>query len=144
MHTRHTGAAVALGVALTALTPAAHAQGRLVATGGVTQIEGAAGGGIVPWALVAGYGTRDEIGATAFGTAVNTQNFRLRVFGGAVGFYDRVEVSFAEQRLNLGSTVPGKSLTQDVIGLKVRLAGDRTLLTGHAVTVIDGELLACP
>ncbi|MFD9338519.1 PhzF family phenazine biosynthesis protein [Streptomyces sp. NPDC060028] len=28
--------------------------------------------------------------------------------------------------------------------VRVRLAGDRTLLTGHAVTVIDGELLATP
>ncbi|MEV6955321.1 PhzF family phenazine biosynthesis protein [Streptomyces sp. NPDC051183] len=28
--------------------------------------------------------------------------------------------------------------------VRVRLAGDRTLLTGHAVTVIDGELLAAP
>ncbi|THA41863.1 PhzF family phenazine biosynthesis isomerase [Streptomyces sp. A1547] len=28
--------------------------------------------------------------------------------------------------------------------VRVRLAGDRTLLTGHAVTVVDGELLARP
>ncbi|MFF5707155.1 PhzF family phenazine biosynthesis protein [Streptomyces sp. NPDC012794] len=28
--------------------------------------------------------------------------------------------------------------------VRVRLAGDRTLLTGHAVTVIDGELLTAP
>ncbi|MFJ6795539.1 PhzF family phenazine biosynthesis protein [Streptomyces sp. NPDC091268] len=28
--------------------------------------------------------------------------------------------------------------------VRVRLAGDRTLLTGHAVTVIDGQLLAAP
>ncbi|MET9699269.1 PhzF family phenazine biosynthesis isomerase [Streptomyces sp. NPDC006529] len=28
--------------------------------------------------------------------------------------------------------------------VKVRLAGDRTFLTGHAVTVIDGELLTAP
>jgi hypothetical protein len=32
----------------------AQAGGRLLATGGVTEIEGAAGGGIVSWALIAG------------------------------------------------------------------------------------------
>lgn len=39
---------------------------RLLATGGVMQIEGSAGGGLTPWALIAGYGTREEIGASAF------------------------------------------------------------------------------
>ncbi len=100
------------------------AQGRLLATGGVTQIEGAAGGGLVPWALIAGYGTRDEIGGTGFGTYVDSGDFRLNSFGGAVGVYDRFEVSFARQRLDLGSTVPGKSLVQNVLGLKVRVVGD--------------------
>ena len=35
----------------------AHADSRLLATSGVTQLEGSAGGGLVPWALVSGYGT---------------------------------------------------------------------------------------
>lgn len=116
---------IAVIAAIAAMVPGlAQAQGRLLATGGVTQVEGAAGGGLVPWALIAGYGTRDEIGGTAFGTYIDTGNFRLRSVGGAVGFYDRVEVSIARQRFDLGSTVPGKSLTQDVIGLKVKVAGD--------------------
>src|SRR5438874_9832371 len=34
--------------------------GRLLATGGATQIEGSAGGGIVPWAVLSGYATRSE------------------------------------------------------------------------------------
>lgn len=33
--------------------------GRLLLTGGVSTIEGAGGGGLVPWALIGGYGTRD-------------------------------------------------------------------------------------
>ena len=37
---------------------------RLLATGGVMQIEGSAGGGLTPWALIAGYGTREENGAS--------------------------------------------------------------------------------
>jgi len=44
--------------------------GRLLATGGVTNIEGSAGGGIVPWAVLSGYGTRDEWGGDAFATRV--------------------------------------------------------------------------
>jgi len=114
----------ALLAAATLYAGPAHAQGRLLATGGVTQVEGAAGGGLVPWALIAGYGTRDEIGGTAFATYIDTGNFRLRTFGAAVGIYDRVELSIAEQRFNLGATVPGKTITQDVFGLKVKIAGD--------------------
>jgi hypothetical protein len=56
----------------------AHAGGgRVLATGGVTQIEGAAGGGIVPWALIAGYATRDENGATAFYSHLDIKDFAL-------------------------------------------------------------------
>jgi hypothetical protein len=115
----------ALLICATAAAPGiAQAQGRLLATGGVTQVEGAAGGGLVPWALIAGYGTRDEIGGTGFGTYIDSGDFRLRSAGGAIGFYDRVEASVARQRFDLGSTVPGKSITQDVLGLKVKVAGD--------------------
>jgi len=39
---------------------------RLLATGGVSQIEGAGGGGLTPWALITGYGTDAQIGGTAF------------------------------------------------------------------------------
>jgi hypothetical protein len=51
---------------------------RLEWTGAVTQIEGAAGGGLVPWALIGGLGTEDEIGATGFATYVSTGDFSLR------------------------------------------------------------------
>lgn len=40
--------------------------GRLLLTGGVSTIEGAGGGGLVPWALIGGYGTRDEVGINAY------------------------------------------------------------------------------
>jgi hypothetical protein len=35
---------------------------RLVLTGGVTSIEGAAGGGLTPWAVIGGQGTRNQVG----------------------------------------------------------------------------------
>ena len=53
--------------------------GRLLLTGGVSTIEGAGGGGLVPWALIGGYGTRNELGLSAFATGVDTKDFTLNV-----------------------------------------------------------------
>jgi len=97
---------------------------RLLLTGGITQIEGSAGGGIVPWALIAGYGTRDEVGLTMFHTHLAIDDFRLQSTGMAIGYYDRFEVSLAKQRFSLGSTVPGESISQEIIGIKLKLSGD--------------------
>ena len=97
---------------------------RLLATGGVTQVEGAAGGGLVPWALIAGYGTRDQWGGTVFHTRADPGDFSLSSKGVAIGMFDRVELSLAEQRFGLGTTVPGRSIKQDVLGLKVKVVGD--------------------
>lgn len=102
----------------------ARAGGRLIATGGVSQIEGGAGGGLTPWALIAGYGTRDEIGVAGFYTQLKLTDFRLRSAGIAIGIRDRVELSLARQRLELGTTVPGQSIDQDIVGLKWKLRGD--------------------
>lgn len=104
--------------------------GKLLATAGVTQLEGSGGGGIVPWALITGYGTRDAIGGNAHYTYVHTSNFDLHSSGAAIGLYDRVEVSFARQWLDLRSVGPkvglGKNYTidQNIAGVKVRLFGD--------------------
>lgn len=97
---------------------------RLLATGGVSTLDGAAGGGLVPWAVIAGYGTRDDIGGSVFYTAVDVDDFTLASTGIALGIYDRVEVSFAQQRFGLGKTVPGQVIDVDSVGLKVKLAGD--------------------
>ncbi len=111
------------------LQPALADNGRLIATGGASNIEGAAGGGITPWAVLAGYGEQHEWGATAFATTVNLPDYRLDVAGVALAYDNRVELSFARQRFDLGSLVhklnlPEDSLGQDVLGLKVRLFGD--------------------
>lgn len=97
---------------------------RLLATGGVSQVEGAAGGGLAPWALIAGYGTRDQVGFAAFHTDVDIDDFKLRSSGVAIGLFDRVEFSVARQTFGLGTTVPGQSIHLDVAGLKIKLAGD--------------------
>jgi hypothetical protein len=97
---------------------------RLLATGGVTQLEGSAGGGLTPWALIAGLGTDDQIGGSAFCTEVRPQAFALRSCGLTVGLRDRVEFSFASQRFDLDEIIPGESISQKVLGAKVRLFGD--------------------
>jgi hypothetical protein len=111
--------AVFLGVA-----SAAVAGDRLVVTGGAQQLEGAAGGGLVPWAFIAGYGTRDQVGGSAFLTRVDTNDFDLVSGGVAVGILDRFEFSYARQRFDAGAVVPGLVLRQDIVGAKWRVAGD--------------------
>lgn len=89
-------------------------QGGLLATGGVTSISGAAGGGVNPWALIAGYGTNDQIGGTLFYTHLGTQNYSLNAYGVSVGIRNRVELSVARQNFGLGST--GAALDGAVAG----------------------------
>ena len=117
-----------------ALATSAHAQSsKLLLTGGVTNIEGSAGGGLTPWAVIGGYGTRDQIGANAFFTNVRSRDYELRTGGVLIGLYDRVELSVAQQKFNtrevggllgLGN---GYKFTQNVYGAKVKLAGDAVL-----------------
>lgn len=126
------------GAALATCVGQAQAQnmtvgGKLLLTGGVNTIEGAAGGGLTPWAVIAGYGTRDQIGGNAFVTNVRADDYQLRVTGAAIGLYDRVEFSFAEQRFDtrdVGATLGlgrGFTFTQKVAGAKVKLFGDAVL-----------------
>lgn len=113
-------------VALLALGAAqAQDMGKLMATGGVIQVEGAGGGGLTPWALISGYGTRDSWGANAHWTSVATQDYALDTYGVTAGFADRFEVSLARQQFR-GSLAPldQLKLQQDVLGVKLRVAGD--------------------
>ena len=48
----------------------------------------------------------------------------MRSCGFAVGFHDRVEVSYARQRFDLDEIIPGESISVDVFGAKLRLLGD--------------------
>jgi hypothetical protein len=104
--------------------------GKLLATGGVTQVEGTGGSGLVPWALITGYGTQDAIGANAHFTYIRLPDFELRSYGVAVGLFDRVEVSYARQAFDTGGTGTrlglghGFTFNQDIVGAKVRLFGN--------------------
>jgi hypothetical protein len=106
--------------------------GKLLLTGGVSTIEGAAGGGLTPWAVIGSNATEGEVGASAFATRVNTGDYGLNVYGAAVGIHDRVELSIAQQDFNTRATgtalgLAGLHLKQTVVGAKVRVLGDAVL-----------------
>ena len=112
-----------------AMTAPAHAagDGKLLLTGGVSSIDGAAGGGLTPWAVTGSYATAGEFGGTAFITQVRTQDYKLRTHGAAVALLDRVELSLARQEFDASVVVPDTTLRQDIVGIKVKLAGDAVL-----------------
>ncbi|MBU6248882.1 MAG: DUF3034 family protein [Xanthomonadaceae bacterium] len=140
-NTRWLAGALVLAGGLTSLpalagdssTAPANISGKLLLTGGVSQIEGAAGGGLTPWAVIGGYGTQDQIGANAFYTRVNVQDYHLDDAGALVGIDNRVEFSVAQQRFNtedVGAALGlgrGFTFRQNVVGVKVRLFGDAVL-----------------
>ncbi len=107
--------------------------GKLLLTGGVSQVEGAAGGGLTPWAVIGGYGTRDQIGANAFYTRVELGDYTLDSYGALVGIRDRVELSVSRQEFDtqaVGAALglgQGYTIKQDTFGVKLRVAGDAVL-----------------
>ena len=131
------------GVISTLFTASAWAEGlnysnKLLLTGGVSQVEGAAGGGLTPWAVIGGYGTNNEIGGSVHYTYVDTDDYNLDTYGFTVGLFDRVEFSVAEQKFNVNNlrdkvdaAFPGaigrNNLKQTIVGIKVRVAGEAVL-----------------
>lgn len=120
---------MAVACAVSLASPAQAQDGRLIATGGGTSIDGAAGGGITPWAVITSYGDEGQWGASAFATRVWLPDYRLDVAGLAASWDNRVELSYAHQDFNLGSLVhklnlPQDHLGMDIFGAKVRLFGD--------------------
>nr|WP_082768945.1 DUF3034 family protein [Paraglaciecola hydrolytica] len=98
------------------------ADGKLIATAGLSQIEGSGGGGIVPWATISGYDSRDQISAGAVVTQVDVDDYRLTMLGASLSFYDSLEVSVAQQRFEIKGA--GIDIKQNIVGLKYRLYGD--------------------
>ena len=105
-------------------------QGKLLATGGVSEVEGTGGGGIANWALITGYGTRDGFGANVHYTAVPLPDYSLQTAGVSVGVFDRLELSYAWQEFDtqdVGAALGlGKGFTfhQNIFGAKLKLVGD--------------------
>ncbi len=123
----------AAALALAALpAPTLAAGGKLLLTGGVSTIDGAAGGGLTPWAVTGSYATQGQWGGTAFATRAKTGDYALTGFGAALTFSDRVELSLARQDLDTGNNLAplglgGLHVKQDIVGVKLRVAGDAVL-----------------
>jgi hypothetical protein len=123
-----------LALALVALGAAAAQAdtGKLLLTGGVSTIDGAAGGGLTPWAVIGSNATDGEIGGTVHLTRATTKDYGLNAYGAALGFKDRFELSIARQDFDTGVTgsllgLPGLKLRQTIVGVKARVAGDAIL-----------------
>ncbi|MDX1816543.1 MAG: DUF3034 family protein [Marinobacter sp.] len=106
---------------------------RLWATGGVTTIEGSAGGGLVPWALLGSYASDTEWGGTVSMSQARVDDYTLSVIGAGLNWHNRVELTVARQTLDLDKLVftlknsfglEQDELNQDIFGAKVRLFGD--------------------
>lgn len=104
--------------------------GKLLLTNGISSLEGASGGGLTPWAVIAGNETSDGIGLSGHGTLVEVKDYDYQSAGVAIGIRDRLEISYAHQNFNTNDIGVALGLgkdyafSQDVIGAKLRLAGD--------------------
>ncbi len=117
--------------------------GKLLLTAGVTQLEGAAGGGLTPWAVIGGYGEGNQFGGNAFYTRVDVDDYSLDSYGAMIGLRDRVELSVSRQvfdteqvggALGLGD---GFVIRQDTYGVKVKLFGDAVLEQDSALPQVS-------
>ena len=124
----------ALAAAVLALAQASvHAEtDKLLLTGGVTSIDGAAGGGLTPWAVIGSNATEGEVGATATVSVISTRDYTMQVQGALLALDDRYEISIAHQDFSTAATgralgLPGLHLRMDIFGAKVRLLGDAVL-----------------
>ena len=95
--------------------------GKLLLTGGVSQVKGAAGSGLVPWAVINSYESSDGIGVTLHETYVPLSDFTLHAPGVAVGFYV----------IPRDDTVDGRGVAEIMQARRARLT-DRAVDTGSS------------
>lgn len=112
--------AILFAIALTSAP--VQADGKIKGTAGVSSIQGSGGGGLIPWATLGSYAEREQIGATAFVTRADVEDFRLDVAGAAINLHDRVELSYARQAFRIKAG--GNTIRQDRVNLRYKLTGD--------------------
>jgi hypothetical protein len=111
--------------------------GKLLLTGGVSSVEGAAGGGISPWGVIGTQAADGEWGVSASASHLATRDYALSTYGAALVLKNTLELSLARQDFAAGpaqalnalgfSVSPNPHLKMDVVGVKVRLAGEAIL-----------------
>lgn len=122
-----------LAAATLAAVGTAHADtGKLLLTGGVSSVDGAAGGGLTPWAVIGSNASQTEVGVTAHITRVKTIDYGLSTYGATLGVFDRFELSASRQDFATGITgaslgFPGLHLRQNILAAKIKIAGDAVL-----------------
>lgn len=99
-----------------------YAGSKVIATGGASTIEGAAGGGIVPWAVIKGYASSDQWSVSAARNQVGVDDFTLYSTGVGFSYDNRYEISFNRQQFKLDTL--GGDLQQDIWGLKYHFYGE--------------------
>lgn len=100
----------------------------------VTEIDGQAGGGLVPWALLA---DRPSVAVTS----LNTQNLGVNSVAVNGGIANRVELSYARTSANIIGTALGNAsnlANVDNYGVKVKL-NDMGTLPQFAVGVVNKQ-----
>lgn len=126
------------GVVLAAASPSHADTGKLLLTGGVSTIAGSAGGGLTPWAVIGTNATEGEVGVSGYATRAATKDYSLNGYGLALGLQDRVELSMARQDFDASPAIalngiapfgvaPGQHIKMEVLGIKVKVAGDAVL-----------------
>ena len=130
---------LAVSATLALAATVAHADtGKLLLTGGVSTIAGSAGGGLTPWAVIGSNATEGEVGFSGYATRAATRDYGLNGYGVAVGLHDRVELSLARQDFDASPAIalngiapfgvtPGQHIQMDIVGIKVKVAGDAVL-----------------
>ena len=139
----------AIAAATLLATGAAQADtGKLSLTGGITSIDGAAGGGITPWATIGTMG--NEIGVSAAYSTLRVQDYDFQSYGVAVGINNRFEISLGKQEFTLKSVdsldgvkngANGQKSNLDIIGLKYRIAGEAILDSDNLMPQISVGIL---
>ena len=130
--------ALALALGCCAVGAAQADTGKLLLTGGVSSVDGAAGGGLTPWAVIGTNAAEGEVGASAHLSRLRTGDYGLTTYGAALAWNERVELSLARQDFDASPAValngvaafgiaPGQHIRMDILGLKVRVAGDAVL-----------------
>jgi hypothetical protein len=95
---------------------------KILATSALSTIEGAAGGGIVPWAVIGGYGSAGEWGGAASAGGVQVSDLVLDTSNVLIGVNNRWELSFAQQTLQVKPL--DAAIQQHIYGAKVRAFGE--------------------
>ncbi len=104
--------------------------GKLLLTNGISSLEGASGGSLTPWAVIAGNETKDGIGVSAHATVAEVKSYDFQSAGFSIGLFDRVELSYSHHNFNMNEIGAALGLGADyafkqhIFGAKLKLAGD--------------------